>query len=543
MLLNIIGTIILWNLVASILNYNSGWKSTRLYCGLVGFSGKGKFNLDKIKILLLWNALERGKDSTGIYSPKNDLKKSTDNAYKFCVKNEIIEDNILIAHVRAATRGYVTQHNAHPFVEENVILAHNGTLTNEWAMFYHYELTNAQNYKVDSHIVAACLNKAKNFKPLSAINGPAAFLIGNKGAPDTLFVFRNDERPLYKGFIDGDMYISSIEESLEYIGCIHIKEFKKDTLYTIKKGIQLGEALKLKNDPVKHPNIYNSSLTLPDFEDSNRTWVKASRNLTNFIGDSIKVTEGKWYLVVDTRPNRQFIIVDDDKKEKAAPIYAFDWEKSIPKEGEYVKIIYSLDAKVTKAPIFKEKEIVKIEKVNMNDLYVSLISSVDKKTYKIHFEMFRMLTGAEKATYLLSQNPEFSNSMENNLDFLNNQGFGMNDMPDTETPIVLNDNNALDEDSDDEEPEEEDVDLIIEQKELVAAFDALHEDSEKILEYGNKVIAAVQIKKFNDLVHGLQSKLYEYNDYFIDSAQPIEDEDASEEKEIEDEIANAQNHE
>ena len=50
-------------------------KTNRLYCGLIGFSGKTNFDKEKINLLMLWNSFERGKDATGIYTPKNGLVK------------------------------------------------------------------------------------------------------------------------------------------------------------------------------------------------------------------------------------------------------------------------------------------------------------------------------------------------------------------------------------------------------------------------------------------------------------------------------------
>jgi len=141
-------------------------------CGLTGFSGKKKFNKDKVKSLMLWNSLERGKDSTGIYTPLNGLLKEADEAYKFLIKTKFEEDRLFIGHVRASTVGAKSKENAHPFMEENIILAHNGTLTNHWALCHKYKLS-MQDYNVDSHVIAAILGKEKNFNVIKEIDGAA----------------------------------------------------------------------------------------------------------------------------------------------------------------------------------------------------------------------------------------------------------------------------------------------------------------------------------------------------------------------------------
>jgi len=40
-------------------------------CGQLGYSGTKPFDIEKIKLLTLWNSLERGEDATGFYSPLN----------------------------------------------------------------------------------------------------------------------------------------------------------------------------------------------------------------------------------------------------------------------------------------------------------------------------------------------------------------------------------------------------------------------------------------------------------------------------------------
>ena len=70
-------------------------------CGQLGYSGKTPCDIEKIKILLLWNSLERGEDSTGLYSPENGLIKTIKKGADFIIDNEIKPDLIMMAHARA----------------------------------------------------------------------------------------------------------------------------------------------------------------------------------------------------------------------------------------------------------------------------------------------------------------------------------------------------------------------------------------------------------------------------------------------------------
>lgn len=226
-------------------------------CGQIGYSSEKPFDIEKIKTLMVWNSLERGEDSTGLYSPKNGLKKSILKGSEFIVSNaknyEILPDNIFMAHLRAKTIGAINVDNAHPFKRGNWVLQHNGTLTNHHDLIRKYELNYAE-YDVDSDVICGALDKSGDILTvLSEIDGPAALIIQNITNPNRLYVFKNKERPLFKGTLDNSMYISSIENSLKLIGCNNVKEFKDNYLYTIENGLILKNSPReIKNKPYKH---------------------------------------------------------------------------------------------------------------------------------------------------------------------------------------------------------------------------------------------------------------------------------------------------
>lgn len=206
-------------------------------CGLIGFSGptNKKFNVDKIKTLLFYNQ-ERGKDSLGFYTPTGGLFKETGKPIDIIIKNgfNIPVDNMFIGHVRAATVGVVNKNNAHPFQYGELVLAMNGTLSNHWSLCTEYKLDQKQ-YDVDTQVLAAIIAKTKTKEVLSKIAGGCALLFTDTKT-NTLYAYRNSERPLFRGTIDGCMYLSSIEESLKLIGCSNVKMLKENYLYEIVAG-------------------------------------------------------------------------------------------------------------------------------------------------------------------------------------------------------------------------------------------------------------------------------------------------------------------
>lgn len=97
--------------------------------------------------------------------------------------------HILVGHNRKATHGNsANPNNAHPFQEGNIVLVHNGTLSNHRSL--------AQR-DVDSHAVAAAFAEGNYAEVLSKINGAYVFVWYDM-ARNRLSVVRNDQRPLWK---------------------------------------------------------------------------------------------------------------------------------------------------------------------------------------------------------------------------------------------------------------------------------------------------------------------------------------------------------
>lgn len=174
-------------------------------CGLVSMiarrqSGFMHKDVEIFEQMLILDTV-RGKDSTGSFSKfgNGDVRviKHGSHPFNLFTTNEwkdyrgavIQRGKFIVGHNRAATRGSVNTDNAHPFVEDHIILVHNGTLLEQ------ANLTDKKT-DVDSHAIAHALAAEEDpGKVLKEINGAFA-LIWYNTKTDKLYCARNAERPL-----------------------------------------------------------------------------------------------------------------------------------------------------------------------------------------------------------------------------------------------------------------------------------------------------------------------------------------------------------
>ncbi len=95
----------------------------------------------------------------------------------------------LIGHNRAATRGIVTDDNAHPFRHGNITLVHNGSLQST------YDLPDGNKFQVDSEAIAYALSKMSPEEVIPLLNG-AFSLVWYDSDKEEIFFVRNDKRPM-----------------------------------------------------------------------------------------------------------------------------------------------------------------------------------------------------------------------------------------------------------------------------------------------------------------------------------------------------------
>lgn len=173
-------------------------------CGINGLisrhtNGFWKRDADLFSSMLRMGSI-RGMDSTGVFgvgpNGKVDLVKGDADGYVFTRSGPYskFEERInrkyriAIGHNRAATKGKVSPHNAHPFREGNIVLVHNGTI-------YNSEDLNKES-EVDSHAIAHALNGHDAVAALGKINGAFALVWYNM-EDQTLNLARNNARPLW----------------------------------------------------------------------------------------------------------------------------------------------------------------------------------------------------------------------------------------------------------------------------------------------------------------------------------------------------------
>lgn len=211
-----------------------------LCCGLVGFSGWDEVNTLKLRILLK-DATERGKDSTGIYGTQ--LYKDNVNAHEFITapafKLAATGATNIIAHTRHATMGGLTKENAHPYRYKmkggDLYGTHNGWLISD---LYDEMLANVgidKKPSVDSMAIYEHLvNNKLDLNALADLEGAIAlaYLRNNK-----LHLYRRCSKPLFIGNADEGIYYSSRIEGLEQIDVEGIHELQQDRLYVFDKGI------------------------------------------------------------------------------------------------------------------------------------------------------------------------------------------------------------------------------------------------------------------------------------------------------------------
>ena len=172
-------------------------------CGIIAMIAKDKFGFEyKSKAIfqqmLYANAL-RGQDSTGVFgiNKHGNLKmvKSAQPAASF-LNTKTAQDfldkcytdyRVMVGHNRATTKGATIDENAHPFIEGNTCLIHNGTL---------HAHKHLKDVEVDSHAICHAMEEQNYKEVLPELRGAFA-LIWYNAKEKILRIARNKERPLY----------------------------------------------------------------------------------------------------------------------------------------------------------------------------------------------------------------------------------------------------------------------------------------------------------------------------------------------------------
>lgn len=192
-------------------------------CGIVALISKKAYGFDNTDVELFRNMLVcnfvRGQDSTGVFGVDKfgnvDYLKEVghplylidSNEYKNFQTNIVTKMKILVGHNRSATKGTVSDKNAHPFVEGKTILVHNGTLWN------HKDL---KDVEVDSHAIVHAIEEKGYKQAIESLEGAFA-LIWYNAKTNELFITRNKERPLYIAETSYNYIIASEADMINWL--------------------------------------------------------------------------------------------------------------------------------------------------------------------------------------------------------------------------------------------------------------------------------------------------------------------------------------
>lgn len=233
-------------------------------CGIVGIltsyqNGFSQKELSFFEEMLYVDAL-RGLDSTGAFTVKNSgnfqWAKGAVSPSAFLRNNEwnILKaaamgtGTFIFGHNRKATEGSINNKNAHPFVENDTILIHNGSLQN-WRSLMRVEKRDKLGIEVDSHLVTYLFAHENYVDVLKEIEGAYVF-VWYSAKEKMLRIAKNIERPFHFGHEEksGAIVFSSEQGIMRMVlNRRHDCEIKK--VDALKEGFVYGYELQKNGKP------------------------------------------------------------------------------------------------------------------------------------------------------------------------------------------------------------------------------------------------------------------------------------------------------
>ncbi len=192
-------------------------------CGIIGIISNGK-NVTPLLIEGLKRLEYRGYDSAGIAtlqaSGTIDRRRAQGKLKNLETRLEELplDGTIGIGHTRWATHGLPVEKNAHPHMNDQVAVVHNGIIENhaelkEELERHQFRFETDTDTEVIAHLISHELKQGK--KPREAANAAFSQL---KGAYSIVAIFKGEENlligtrcgtPLAVGYGEGEMYVAS----------------------------------------------------------------------------------------------------------------------------------------------------------------------------------------------------------------------------------------------------------------------------------------------------------------------------------------------
>lgn len=183
-------------------------------CGHVGIAGVLTYDEEKIFKKMLVFDYFRGMDSTGMAAVRHDGSvvgaKVADNPLilfdmnRFKSALNYNQSRVFMGHNRAATRGGVSNGNAHPFNFDHITGTHNGTLTS--ASTRELEAALGETYPVDSAAIFASIAKfgiedtIKMMETGRTSSEGAWSLVWHDAVKGTMNFLKNAHRPMWLAY-------------------------------------------------------------------------------------------------------------------------------------------------------------------------------------------------------------------------------------------------------------------------------------------------------------------------------------------------------
>ncbi len=240
-------------------------------CGIVGMVAKEAAGFyynhaELFKQMLLCDSV-RGEDSTGVFGVlRNKQVRLAKQAaapqifYETKAWDKFItmmtkEMQIVVGHNRSATKGLINNENAHPFLKDNIVLVHNGTLSNHRGLY---------NTEVDSDAICHGFAEKGVEETLNFIQGAWA-LVWYDMTTKKLYLARNEDRPLTIAHTEQNLLFASEGIMLQWLAKRNNMEIKDifhldpHVLYEVGVG-----PFELKKTPIKIKK--NEVVVYPTYE-------------------------------------------------------------------------------------------------------------------------------------------------------------------------------------------------------------------------------------------------------------------------------------